>query len=283
LNPELTMTEPLPTDRHTPAAHEHQCHERAAAPGRWRKSVQGLVTCLAHALPTALPALALLSVSAAQAAEQCHVRADGPAPTVVELYTSEGCSSCPPAEAWLNGLKSRPGVLALSFHVNYWDYLGWPDRFASPEATQRQRQLARVDGRSGVYTPQVRVGGQDWRGWPDLPRDALKPGPVLELARDGEGFVVRVEPWQGKALAGYWAVLEDRHESRVRAGENSGSTLRHDHVVRLYKPLEAWPVGQAVSSRLAVSRGVAEHPRRVAFVVVDAKTRRPLQAAELGC
>lgn len=242
-----------------------------------------------HRIPCAPLALlaAALSSPLALAAGSCAVRQSGAPPTVVELYTSEGCSSCPPAETWLNGLRPRGDVLALAFHVNYWDHLGWPDRFASAEGTDRQRQLARLDGQRGVYTPQVRVAGQDWRRWPALPASASVPGPVLELARDGDGFVARVEaaaaPAKASSLAGYWVVLEDRHESRVRAGENAGTTLQHDHVVRLYRPVAAWAPDKPFSTRLSVSRGVDAHPRRVAFVVVDATSQRPLQAAVLGC
>jgi hypothetical protein len=78
-------------------------------------------------------------------------------------------------------------------------------------------------------------------------------------------------------------VLEDRHVSAVRAGENAGETLRHDHVVRLYRPVAPWPASAGTQQRLQVSRGVAEHPRRVAFVVTDATTHRPVQALALGC
>ena len=78
-------------------------------------------------------------------------------------------------------------------------------------------------------------------------------------------------------------MLEDQHESKVRAGENAGETLRHDHVVRLYKPVPAWAAAQGGSSQLSVSRGVPEHPRRVVFVVTDSVTQRPLQAVALGC
>ena len=176
-------------------------------------------------------ALALAASAPALAADNtCSVRKAGPAPTVVELYTSEGCSSCPPAEAWLNGLKGRTDVLALAFHVNYWDKLGWPDRFASAEATERQYRLAGLDGQRGVYTPQVRVAGRDWRRWPDLPSAAtaltLAAAPTLQLARDGDAVVVRVDAsTRSGALAGYWAVLEDDHETRVRAGENAGATF----------------------------------------------------------
>lgn len=235
-------------------------------------------------MPRALiTALAACSIGGAAAAEPlCQVRQSGPPPLVVELFTSEGCSSCPPAEAWLNGLKGRGDVLAMAFHVTYWDHLGWTDRLASAEGTDRQRQLARRDG-SGVYTPQVRVAGQDWRRWPALPRASGTAGPGLELVRDGAAVQARVDPLPGQTLSGYWAVLEDGHASRVRAGENSGATLQHEHVVRLYRPVAAWAGSQAHRSQLTVDRGVAAHPRRVAFVVIDAITQRPLQAAVLGC
>ena len=82
----------------------------------------------------------------ASAQPTCSATSGATAPLVVELYTSEGCSSCPPADRWLSTLKGRPDVLALAFHVNYWDRLGWPDRFASVEATERQHKLAQLAG-----------------------------------------------------------------------------------------------------------------------------------------
>lgn len=233
--------------------------------------------------------LALLGASAvhaaAPAATTCQVRSAAHAPMVVELYTSEGCSSCPPADRWLSTLKGKPEVLALAFHVNYWDRLGWPDRFASPEATARQHTLAQQAGSRQVYTPQVLVNGRDWRNWPRLP-DAPAASPVsVSLSRDGDKVSAQVTASAGAPaqLAGYWAVLEDQHESRVRAGENAGETLRHDHVVRLYKPVPAWPAKAGGAAQLTVSRGVPEHPRRVVFVVTDAVTLKPLQALALGC
>lgn len=224
-------------------------------------------------------------------AQTCHATAGAQAPTVVELYTSEGCSSCPPADRWLSTLKSRPDVLALSFHVNYWDRLGWPDRFASAEATQRQHDLARVFGSAQVYTPQVVVNGQDWRRWPQLPagaKNAAAAPMALTLQREGDTVTAQIAaastaPAANRQLAGYWAVLEDQHESRVRAGENKGETLRHDHVVRLYQPVPAWAPSAARTATLKVSAGVPAHPRRVVFVVTDAATQRPLQAVALAC
>ena len=233
----------------------------------------------------ALTALGALTSAAANAAETSCRASSGPtAPTVVELYTSEGCSSCPPADKWLSTLKGRSDVLALAFHVNYWDRLGWPDRFASPEATARQHELARLAGSHQVYTPQVVAAGRDWRDWDRLPPPAASKV-SLSLTREGDKVTAQVDaaPTAATPLSGYWAVLEDQHLSQVRAGENAGETLRHDHVVRLYKPVPAWAAAQGSSTQLSVSRGVVEHPRRVVFVVTDATTRRPLQALALGC
>lgn len=250
-------------------------------------------------LSAALSAVLVFSQAAAQAAENtCQATRSAAAPTVVELYTSEGCSSCPPADRWLSTLKGKPDVLALAFHVNYWDRLGWPDRFASVEATSRQHQLAQLAGSRQVYTPQVVANGRDWRDWrewqtrpklPDanIPAAAAASAITLTLTRDGDKVTAQVAAVRHLAgepaaqLSGYWAVLEDQHESKVRAGENAGTTLRHDHVVRLYKPVPAWAAAQGSSSQLTVSRGVPEHPRRVVFVVTDGATQRPLQAVAL--
>lgn len=229
---------------------------------------------------------ALLTCTLANAAQPvCRAHSASTAPTVVELYTSEGCSSCPPADQWLSTLKNKPGVLALAFHVNYWDRLGWPDRFASAESTARQRDLARQAGSTQVYTPQVVVDGRDWRAWPKLPGAALASPVALTLTRDGDQVRADVVagPQSPSRLSGYWAVVEDGHNSQVRAGENAGSTLRHDHVVRLYKPVPAWASAQGNSSQLNVSRGEPAFPRRVVFVVTDAASAKPLQAVALAC
>jgi len=233
----------------------------------------------------ALLVLAPLSL-AAHAANGCQAVSPAVPPTVVELYTSEGCSSCPPADRWLSTLKGRPDVLPLAFHVNYWDRLGWVDRYASPEATSRQYELARLSGQSGVYTPQVLAAGKDWRVWPKLPQAVPTPAPALKLEREGDRVQLIVSAsadGSSPRLAGYWAVTEDGHQSRVAAGENAGETLRHDHVVRLYKPLPAFAAAQGQRAELNVTRGVPEHPRRVVFVLTDAATQRPLQAVALGC
>jgi hypothetical protein len=207
------------------------------------------------------------------------------APTVVELYTSEGCSSCPPADRWVSTLKGRSDVLTLAFHVNYWDKLGWVDRFATAEATARQYELAHWAGSSNVYTPQVVVNGRDAAAGGRLPSTSSE-GPVsVTVKRDGDMVMAQITASKaGPAkLEGYWAVVEDGHESKVRAGENAGETLKHDSVVRLYKPVAAWAASAGHTAQLSVSRGTENIPRRVVFVVTDTATHRPLQAVALGC
>jgi hypothetical protein len=235
-----------------------------------------------HALVATLLAFMSTAAIAQAQAQTCSATSGSTPPQVVELYTSEGCSSCPPADRWLSTLKGQPGVLALAFHVNYWDRLGWPDRFASPEATARQYQLAQAAGSRNVYTPQVIVNGRDWRDWPRLPAAVTGVAPRLTLSRDGNQVVAQVEGGGSGQWAGYWAVLEDQHVSQVRAGENAGETLRHDHVVRLYKPVPAWNAAQAHRSEIGITRGEPAFPRRVAFVVTDAR-QRPVQALALAC
>src|SRR6267154_676632 len=103
----------------------------------------------------------------------------GERPIVVELFTSQGCSSCPPADALLAGLASRPEVLALSFHVDYWDRLGWKDPFSSPEATRRQHRYAELLGLATVYTPQIVVDGK----WQAVGSDRTEVERALSSAR----------------------------------------------------------------------------------------------------
>lgn len=237
-----------------------------------------------HLFVMASTAALTLPAAIAAPAASCRAASGERAPTVVELFTSEGCSSCPPADRWLSSLKGRADLLPLAFHVTYWDRLGWPDRFASPEATARQASLSRLDA-SGVYTPQVRVAGADWPRWPQLPPAATTAvaAPGLTLLREDDTVTAQIAPLPGRRLAGYWAVLEDGHQSAVKAGENAGENLRHDHVVRLFQPVAAWAGAEGRRAQLQVSRGLPAYPRRVVFVVTDERTQQPLQALALGC
>lgn len=167
-------------------------------------------------------------------------------PVVVELFQSQGCSSCPPANANVNALAARPEVLALSFAVTYWDQLGWKDSFAKPAYTARQWDYARHAKRGQVATPQVIVnGGPAIVGSNRLQLEqtiraagAARGGPSLAV----DGKTLRVG--SGKAGAGstVWLV---RYEPRaievaIRAGENGGRTLPHRDIVRELVKLDAW-------------------------------------------
>lgn len=230
---------------------------------------------------------ALLAPSALvhAAAPACRIDVAGPPPQVVELYTSEGCDSCPPADRWLSSLHGRDDVIAAAFHVDYWDRLGWRDRFASARFTQRQAQAQAHSGVNFSYTPQVLVGGRDWRRWPALPAAAPAAARVrLTLQREGDRVQWQAQPLDGgsTALALWWAVLEDGHLSEVKAGENAGATLRHDHVVRDLGRVPPWR-GSATQSFEAPLRGEGGRPVRVIAVVTDATSGAPVQAAQLRC
>jgi len=231
----------------------------------------------------AAPAACALAICTPVAmAQACEARAALQPPAIVELFTSEGCSSCPPADRWASGLKGRSDVLTLAFHVNYWDRLGWPDRFANAATTERQHLLQRAMGSAYVYTPQVLLNGRDLRGWSGASLPRLPASKVsLTLAREGNTVRATVNAAPAQTLAGYWVVLEDGHVSRVKAGENAGETLAHDHVVTLYRPVAEWAASE---QRLALELPAAtSNSRRVAFIVTDASGAKPLQALALGC
>ena len=234
--------------------------------------------------PAGGAALTLALAAGAVHAQACRAESGAQVPVVVELYTSEGCSSCPPADRWLSTLRDRPGVLAAAFHVDYWDRLGWKDRFASPRYSERQAQLQAASGARFSYTPQVRVNGADWRRWPQLPQPQPVSNARLSLQRDGEHVEVRVEPAAGADArwALWWAAVEDGHDSDVRAGENSGVRLHHDHVVRHYGSVAPWrgPLAQ----RIAVpARGEDGRQLRLIAVVTDAGSGATVQALQLSC
>ena len=211
---------------------------------------------------------------------------DLPPAAIVELYTSEGCSSCPPADQWLAALPRDGSVLALAFHVDYWDDLGWSDRFGDAAYTARQRQIQSPSGARFVYTPQVVANGRDFPAWrqtagaalPALPANA----PGLALRRDGAQVVAEIASAPGLRLAGYWALLEDGHSSQVGRGENAGRALRHEHVVRRYEPVAAWPGGSAARIRWTPPAATPGHAAQAVFVLTDATGGRPLAGRPLG-
>jgi hypothetical protein len=233
----------------------------------------------------AAPVAALVLGAASAAAGTCNATGGVVVPTLVELYTSEGCSSCPPADKWLSSLKGRPDVVILAFHVDYWDRLGWKDRFADAAWTERQHAQSRRAGATFVYTPQVVVDGRDYRAWPALPQGSARPATVQVALSgggdDGAAYVARIvrAPGAPMRLAGFWAVTEDGHVSQVRAGENSGATLRHDAVVREFVAVNS--IGDTPLRFAPHTRAENGAQRHIQFVVTDADSGKPLQAA--GC
>ena len=137
-------------------------------------------------------ALVVPAGAAAAGTQVCSAESGAARHTLVELFTSEGCSSCPPADRWLSGLAERDDLVALAFHVDYWDRLGWTDRFATPRHTQRQHERA-AQARSGyVYTPQVLVNGRDFRQWAAYPggEGLASVDPASEFSQTNNAGVV---------------------------------------------------------------------------------------------
>jgi hypothetical protein len=178
-------------------------------------------------------------------------------PVVVELFTSQGCSSCPPANASLAAISNRPDVLALSFGVTYWDYLGWKDTFAKPEFTQRQIRYERGLGHDGPFTPQIVVNGST-----DTVGDSLGnvehivaaahlEGPQIKL----NGTTVLVGAAAPTSSADVWLVRYDPRTINVSVarGENEGVTLPHKNVVRELTRLGSWS-GQATSYEISPAK-----------------------------
>jgi len=166
-----------------------------------------------------------------------------PRPAIVELYTSEGCSSCPPAEALIERLAKQPGVLPLAFHVDYWDQLGWRDRFSMKEATQRQQDLARALGLSTIGTPQLVVDGRHavWGVDADNLTRVLKTprsDVPLSLERAGTDLVVRTPARDGRDVYDVYVVgYLPQAVTRIGKGENAGRTLTEVNVVRYIRKI----------------------------------------------
>jgi hypothetical protein len=200
--------------------------------------------------------------------------ASGPArAALVELYTSEGCSSCPPAERWLATLRDEPRLwtdfVPVEFHVNYWDRLGWPDRFATREFTQREYDYSSAWGAGSVYTPCAVRNGLEWRAGQD-PRGQGGAAGVLAITLGPDG-TCRVEfAPAGNAGAGrkpfevHIAWLGGGVASRVTAGENRGETLRHEFVALSLARHDLEPAGAVLRAEFAAARPADNSAPRLA-------------------
>lgn len=195
--------------------------------------------------------ISTLFVAPAYALERLSVTSSQQQTAVVEFFTSEGCSSCPPADKWFEAMVQLPSdeidVLGLAFHVDYWDYLGWKDRFGSPRHTARQRQLGANNLQRSIYTPEFFVNGVEARGTRkvlekvrssnqkkatiQMELSVTKLSDSLQLELRSSRATTETEPLQHQFF-----VYENELTTDVRRGENAGEKLRHQHVVRFMGP-----------------------------------------------
>jgi hypothetical protein len=180
-------------------------------------------------------------------------------PVVVELFTSQGCSSCPPADEYLGELTQRADIIPLAFHVDYWNYIGWTDPFASKQMTHRQKAYSRALGQRYIYTPEIVVNGatqevgSNRRGVEALieaARQEKQTGPAISLTREDKGkirlHIGAAAPRAAKQIATVWLVKFDReHRTTVVVGENEGRTLTDYNAVRTLHQLGSW-TGEAL-------------------------------------
>ena len=243
-------------------------------------------------------------------AMQCSAKSTQTTTALVELYTSEGCDSCPPADRWLSSLGARgfapERVVPIALHVDYWDYIGWKDPYARQVHSDRQRKMARLARAAMVYTPQVLLQGRDFRGWReggnqaggnpgsfDAAVAAINARPAkarISLSLDtGRKDLFEVEvaaelldaaPMPDTAL--FLGAYENKLVSEVRAGENRGKSLAHDYVVLQWVgPLE-FKAGKLAERHLLslLPKAVPGHSGVAAFVQNRA-TSEVLQALML--
>ena len=250
------------------------------------------------------PALAtiLLALPCIAQGADCSARSAPHTTALVELYTSEGCDSCPPADRWLSSLFAKgfgpDRVVPLALHVDYWDYIGWKDPYARDKFAARQYKLAKMRRPAIVYTPQVLLQGQDFRRWwsgafaeevarinsrPARARISLSIRAVEPKAIHAELAAELLDPVERKNAAVYLAAYENKLASEVKAGENRGKRLEHDYVVREW----IGPIGFADGLKLDEKRALpllpganAKHLGVAAFVQ-NRSTSEVLQALML--
>lgn len=216
--------------------------------------------------------------------------ADGTSPILVELYTSQGCSSCPPADVLLGRLTQDPRVIPLSLHVDYWDYLGWKDEFARPEFTKRQKAYARAAGTKMIYTPQIIVAGQDSviGTREDAVEMAIRAHAAaamasgqrirLTLHREGDQIVIRAEavPPSDRGLTVQLVRYTPEREVEIRKGENAGQTLTYHNIVTSWQMIGEWQASAELTMKTP-----APGPERAVVIIQDHGPGAVLAAAEL--
>jgi hypothetical protein len=250
-----------------------------------------------------LATLALfLSAPSDGVAAECAARSSSSRTALVEIYTSQGCDSCPPADRWLSSLtargEARDRIVAMALHVDYWDRLGWRDPFGHPDHSRRQREAAKRGGSNTIYTPQVLINGRDFRSWSHPVAAATRlgeiqasaPGANIALASqrhagriDVRGTVEPALARSGDPLDAYLVLLQSGVLTSVASGENRGRTLRNDFVARaIHGPLTVHgsrPLAIAHSFDVAADAGAAGYS--IASYVENRRTGEVLQALAL--
>lgn len=211
------------------------------------------------------------------------------APVVVELFTSQGCSSCPDADAFLGEIAKRDDVVALSFHVDYWNYIGWEDRFATPQTTARQAAYKETLGLAYVYTPQMVINGARHEVGSD--RDAVtravaraqqNPGLRLPVTVEGDGagglrISIPAAPFEDEAVV-WLATFDRKHATEVTAGENTGRTMVNHHVVRNFRPIARWR-GEAMELALSAEDVMQDEGADACAVILQQSGNGPIIGA----
>jgi len=206
-------------------------------------------------------------------------------PVVVELFTSQGCSSCPTADKFLAELAGRGDIIALSFHVDYWNYMGWTDPFSRADNSARQRSYKHAMGLRYVYTPQMVVDGRTQAVGSErdtverlISEAAERPSLPVELKQTGSEIEVSIAGADGADGAVVWLVVFDRvHKTKIERGENSGRSVLNVHVVQSMIPIGKWS-GQPLRVSYTTDLLTAQ---RGAAVLVQKKGTGPILGAAM--
>lgn len=243
-----------------------------------------------HQMRKIVSLLLLWSAANSLSAERIQFQSSTNRTALLELYTSEGCSCCPPAEAWLARLKSNPKLwkdfVPVAFHVDYWDYLGWRDPFGAAGYSDRQRAYAAEWKSRSVYTPGFVLDGREWRGWlsrDELPHASNQPaGTLTASSDDGKRWLLRFEPTMRSptTLDFHAALLGFDLTSDVNAGENRGRELQHDFVVLTMNTARSKRSGDLFQAELFLIPTSRISPKRLAVAtwVTRHNDLQPLQA-----
>ncbi len=235
-----------------------------------------------------MKAWAILGAAVAMASQAAWA---DPRPAVIELFTSQGCSSCPPAEAVLGDLAGRRDVIALAFHVDYWNNLGWVDRFSAADFTKRQYAYAKKLGLDSVYTPQVVIDGHEDVVGSDRHQiiadlRAPRAGVPVALRVEGDAVVAAIgtqsiikADFGARAAEAVLVAYSGTVDTKVNRGENAGQTLREHNIVRALIPLGRW-TGEPEELRLPTAK-LPDDATHVALLLQEPGQGAVLGAADL--